>query len=820
MGYLRNLLHDARLAGRLLIRKPGDTAVLVLVLAIGIGANLAILALADALLSPPQGARNPETLVSLFTSARAGAYGPTSYPDFLDWQKNSRTLGEMAAHALVPLSYRRSDRARLVWGESVTARYFDVFGVKPAAGRFFDDSPGGEAGRAAATAVVSHAFWRTQLGGDPAALGDTVRLNGHPFTIVGVAPADFGGAVAGLGVDVWVPLLARDLVATDGEKLENRRARWLQVKARLAPGASVEDARSELSVVMRNLADTYRGTNENFTPTIAKYANSTIHPDVNRSVRDIATVLSAAAIAFLLLACTNVAQLLLVRSEHRSKELGIRIAIGASHRQIARQLLIEAALVAVVGAAIAVVASRLALAALTLVLPDVALPLSLQFTMTPRTWVWAPGLAGLATLVSGLAPALRAAATVLMNGSVRAPGRRRLPGLQSVLITSQVAIAVVLLNGSALFLRSFLEMRKMLPALVHRPLAFVSFDTSLRGARDRDDGTVLDRVVADVANLPGVKHASLTDRMPLGVSGLLGAQTGTVLLPGQRVPETGRETRVDYAVVWPDYFATMGIGLTDGRDFSPHDRADTTPVVIVNERMARTLWPDQAAVGRSLSLAGAEGPFLQVVGVAANSKYRTIGEPSVPFFYLPLTQRSRTSVHVVASTAVDPASLLPAMRGAIETIDPDMATIEATTFGEHVEALAYLPRAASVLFGALGLIASVLAAIGTYGLLALFVDRRRLDIGIRMAIGANSGDVVRMVLRRVVVPAVLGLVMGGLLALLASRGVTSLMYGVVPSDPVALGLALLVATLTAMVACAYPAFKASRINPVSTLKSE
>jgi predicted permease len=822
MVYVRHLLRDARFAVKLLVRKPGDAAILVFVLAIGIGANLAIMGLADALLSPPPGARNPETLVSVFTSARAGAYGPSSYLDFLDWQHSSKMLDDAAGHALVPLSYRKSDRARLIWGESVTGRYFDVFGVKPATGRFFD-AGGNEQGQGAAVAVVSHAFWRTQLGSDPAVLGQTVRLNGHPFTIIGVAPAEFRGAVAGLGVDVWIPLLTQRLIAPAADRLESRRARWLQVKARLKPGASAQDARSELSVMMRNLAETYRETNENLTATVVAYPDATIHPDVNRTIRSIAMVLSAAAIAFLLLACTNVAQLLLVRSDSRRKELGIRIAIGASHRQIARQLLIEAMLLAVVGAAVAVLASRLALATLTFVLPDVALPLSLQFAVRTRTWVWALGLAGLATLLCGLGPALRAARlepTALMNGIVPAPGRRRVPRLQSVLITSQVAISVMLLVGSALFLRSFLEMRKMLPALAERQLALVHFDTSLRGAHDSNATTVLERVVMDVARLPGVQSASLTDRVPLGVSGLLSAQTGSVLLPGQLAPAKGRQIRVDYAVIWPAYFDTMGIGLTEGRDFSLHDRTGTTPVVIVNESMAHTFWPNQSVVGQSFSLSGSEGPFLQIVGVAANSKYRTIGEGAVPFFYLPMTQRSRTNVHVVASTAGDPALLLSAMGGAIEAIDPDMATIQAATFSTHVEALAYLPKAASVLFAALGLVASVLAAIGTYGLLALFVDRHRRDIGIHIAIGARSGDVVRMVLQRIVAPGGLGLMFGALLAIVTSRGAAALLYGIVPSDPVALGSALIAATLAALLASAYPAFKAARINPVSTLKSE
>jgi predicted permease len=820
MSWLTHTIADVQFSLRFLVRRLSYTATIVPVLAIGIGATLAALSLSKAFLSSRSGIRKPEALVSLFTSAPGARFGPASHPDFLDWQ-GADVFEDSAAHVVMPFSFRRSTQATVIWGEIATPNYFDMLGVEPHLGRFFAREKNGAHGTDAVV-VLGFKFWQTTFSADRAVVGQNIHLNGASHTVVGVAPPAFRGLVGGLSASVWIPMSMAPQIGLDPARLEQRNARWLQVKARLKDGISADQGQAGLKLVSERLEREYPDTNRSRPATLVPFLEATIHPEVNRSMQRMARVLIGAVLLLLVVACINVAQLTVVRLDYRRKEIGIRMGIGASQGRLIAQLVTESMLVAAVAAIVGIVGSQLVLVGLERLLPDLALPLTLDTGLDLRQLLAAFGLAVLCGLLSVAGPALRmsrATPVSLMKSAEPVEARARWrPRLHSVLIGSQVALSVVLLASAGLFLRSLIAMRKLSPGFAEQRLAIVSVDTSLRGRRLADDYTLVERLIERSAALPGVRAVSAIDRMPLGFLGLLSVQHASVLLPGQSPPVDGKGTRIEYAVVAPGLFQTLKLPLLTGRDFVAADRF-AAPLAIVNDAMAQKFWPGENVVGKMFSMTGAQGPYMEIVGVTANAKNRTLAETPPPLFYLPLSQQTRTKVDLVLATERDPAATVLEARRALHSVDPELGVVEAKTFAQHVDTLAYLPRAAAVLFSAVGLVAAVMASIATYGVLAFYVDRRKKEIGIRMALGAGPLDVARMVLRQVSMPATVGVLVGSTLGLATARVLTTFLYG--GSGSAAwVGLGAVSALVALGISCTQPLATALRLNPVRNLKVE
>jgi len=820
-GFLDGVLRDLRYAGRSIRNNPVFVAFAVLTVAIGIGANTTVFTLINTLMLNPLPARNPGELAAIAGAdvdpSKPTASLPLSYPDLEDYQARNTVFVSLAGYtAPRPVTYQEGGSSEVFFAEFVTGNYFATLGLLPAAGRFF--APGEALPGGPAVAVINHATWQTRFGGAPDVVGRSVRLNNFVFTVIGVAPKGFIGVNPIFGPDFWLSAGAADRVWPPPMRnaLHDRRQAAFAVLGRYRPGVTQAQAQANVAAIASALASEYPASNEGRTATVRQIRDAMlarVGGGAPGQVVFAGAALQAVVGIVLLIACSNVANLLLARSAARRREISIRLAIGASRLRLVRQLLTEASMLGLLGGA-----AGLGLGYAGLQLLFSAVPGSANFA-TPRfdvlVYVYTL-LVSLATgFLFGIAPALRASRTGLaeaLNETGRAVGQgRRRASLSNTLLVGQVAFSFLLLVTAALFLRSIARAYEMDPGFQTAHLAVFSTNAGQAGYTRAQTKSFYKEARDRVSRLPGIASVSWSANMPLWSPPVNG-----LMVEGWQSRSKNDTIRTVINTVDPGYFVTAGVEIRTGRAFTDLDRDTALPVAIVNETLAREFWP-AGALGRRLRLPG-ETEFRQVVGVARTANYTAWGEPPQFCVYVPLEQNFADTMALYVRTEGDPLEQIAPVERAIHAAGPQIVVTRPRTGRQIIDGGLFSARMGVVLLTVFGLLALALASVGLYGILAYSATRRQREIGLRMAMGASRMSVLRLILGQALALVLAGIAIGFAASLATGRLLSRMLYGVSTSDPVSIGAAAIVLTAVALVACYFPARWASRVDPLTALR--
>jgi predicted permease len=816
---MERFLVDVRYACRGLVRRPGFTAVALFSLALGIGANTAIFTLLDAVFLRPLPVADVSRLVAVFTaSSEIPGYLPVSRLNAADYRDLGGVFSDLALAAELSLNLSAGGRPEQLSGQLVSARYFETLGVRPVLGRGFLPE---EERIARPVVVLGHGLWRRRFGADPGILGRVIRLNGHELTVVGVAPSGFYGTSFVPRADFWVPsgIYRQVLPAVLISFWDNRRALGFAAVGRLKPGMSLDQAQAALTSLAGQLARQYPDTNRNRGVTLVPLGQALISPN-NRQAYLRAGGLAATMVCLvLLIACANLANLLLVRASGRRKEISIRLALGGRRGDLVRQLLAESLLLSLAAGAAGLLLAGWSLTLISRVqtpyLPD-SLELGIDGRILGFTLVLSLGTALLFGLVPALAasrpdlvPALKNEITAIPGGG---PGWRF--GLRSLLIAGQVGLSVVALVGGGLFLLSLENALHVDPGFERQRLAVLSFDLASQGYDAARGQQFLRQVAEQAAALPGVRSAAIGENLMLADMGV-----HHILLIDSPAAPADLRISAQQSSVGPGYFETLGIPILRGRAFSIADRAGSRPVVVVNRTLAERFWPGQNPLGRRFTVLPSKR-VLEIVGVARDVKYNTLGEEPQLYIYLPLAQEYTAAVTLHVRTWGEPGTVLAAVRRQLRAQAPELPLIRAQAMSEVIGELLWAPRLCAVLLALFGAVALILVMIGIYAVIAQSIAQRHREIGIRMALGAQGSDVIRLFLRQGTVAVAVGLAGGLLGALLAVGMVSDLLFGIDPRDPTVFLATTLLLAAVAAVANYLPTRRATAVSPLVVLRQE
>lgn len=809
---------DLKFAFRQLAKAPGFTATAVLTLALGIGINTGIFsAFKGIVLRPLAGVSDSRELVTVHWATRGGDKLSLSYVELREFQQRVRSLSGLEATGAMPFSLDHSERPQRVWGEYVTGGHHAMLGLKPLLGRMLqpedDRFPG-----APVVAVISQRFWLSHFGGDPTVIGRAVRLNGHPCTIVGVAAADFVGTTVGFALDVFVPTGAAERLRPFGgngtDLFTKRDFRTLAAIGRLQPGVSLAQARAEIATIGAALAQEYPSFYENKTATLVSLVDSPF--GAQTYVAPIFGLMLGMTALVLVIMCANVANLLLARAAARSHEIAIRLALGAGRLRLIRQLLTESIALALLGGALGALLASGTPDLMRALWPD---SLRVPVLLNAETDLFVLVFALLASLASallfGLLPALQASKPTLLP-ALKTDRTQSSPGRtwgRNALVVAQIAVSIPLLVIAGLLLRSAERQRTADFGFAARQVAFLTFDLRPNGYDEERGVEFCDRVLREIAALPGVEAVSLANQLPLQ---MVPRQQTTPDVPGYVRP-THERSQVLFNVVTPDYFRTLQVPLLAGREFTAADRADAPQVAIVNETMARRYWPDGNALGRTFAV---HGHTREIVGIARDVKYLTPSEAPQPHFYLPQNQTFNSEMTVQIRTGGDPRLLIKPALDRITALDPALPVFGVETMDDYLEFALSLPSFAANGLALAGLLGLTLTAVGVFGTISYTVSMRTREIGVRMALGATSTEVVRLVVREGLWLAAGGTVLGLLAALVCTRFVRSLLFETTAIDPATFLVVLGLVGCSTLLACWLPARRATRVDPISALRAE
>ena len=824
---MEGILRDLRYAIRTLMRQPGFTSVAVLSLALGIGANTAIFTVINAVFLHPLAIEDPSRVAELFTrdtkTVQVGNFNltPTSLQNFEDYRDRNTVFSGLAAFFGIGLQWTTKGGIEPLPGMMTTANYFDVLGIKPALGRLF--LPDEDLSTAAPVAVLSHSVWTNRFAADPRVVGRTITLNGLPFSVIGVTPPGFKGIASLAGPDrVWIPLGMRDQLLTGQTKTlsTNRRFRWVSIVGRLKPGIEMEQARSATKVIAAALEKQYPEANPGRTVELAPVSQSAL--GINQRTQFVAAggVLMAVVGLVLLIACVTLANLLLAQAARREKDIGIRAALGASRGRIVRQLLMESLLLSVAGGCVGLVVAYWGRNALWAFRPPFLANASIDLSLDPSVLAFTAAVSVLTGFLFGLVPAVKVSRADLVD-ALKLGGRTGTLGLargrlRSLLVVSEVALATVALIGAGLFVRSMQAAENTDVGFDARHIAFMFVNPGVQRYDEPRGQQYYVDAIDRARQVPGVKGAAVASIVPaVGGQGVL----LTVFREGEAQDANARGSLIGFNDVSPGYFDALGIPFVGGRDFTEFDREGTTRVVIINEVVARQLWPGQDALHKRFTIVQ-QPELYEVIGVVRDSVIGAIGEEPTPLICRPLRQQYSPAAALIVRSAGSPAALLGAVRDRIQAIDRHMPLRNVGTVQEQIEQGLWAPRMGAALLSIFGGLALVLAMIGIYGVMAYSVAQRTQEMGFRMAIGAGPRDVLWLVLRQGMLLAVLGSVAGVAAAVAAGRLVTGLLFGIRPYDPATLTAVVVALCSVALLACYLPARRATRVDPLTALRAE
>jgi len=824
LGTVDSLLHDLRFALRTFRTNPGFAAVAVLSLALGIGANTAIFTIYRSVFLRGLPVEDTSSLVEIYTSNPEDeigmVYSVSSYPDYVDLREQAGDVFEdIITYNVGFVVYDSGQESEHTFGEEVSANYFDVLGIDAALGRTFDPAEEGVVG-AAPTVVLGHTFWETRFGADPEIIGQTVTLTGLDFTVIGVAPEDFQGLFP-IRADVFYPMTLLTQLRPGDNLLESRGGRQLWLKGRLREGVTIEEARAAVDVIAARLAAEYPDSNEGHTFLMEPTDKVAFHPQLDGIISTFTVTLMGVIGLVLLIACTNLASMLLARAVARRREIGIRLAIGAGRFRLIRQLVTESTLLALLGGLAGLALAWGLIRLLLAVQPPTIIPINLAIGIDGGVLFFTLLLSLGTGLIFGLLPAWQSTRPDLV-GSLKddtslLSGRLRRVGLRGILVVAQVSVSVLLLICAGLFLRSLGNVNSVDPGFDIQDGVVATFELGEGGRYTSEQSRVFFREIVDrVSALPGVESAAVADRLPLGAS----IQIYDVYpeAPGTEISDDGVD--IDAATVGPGYFETMGTPIVFGRTFTHADGPDSEPVLIVNETFARTCWPGESAIGQRVRLYDPDGPLRTIVGVARDGKYRSLGEQPRPYIFSCSTQENSFFVHLVVRTRTDGREFLQPVRREIRALDPKVPIMDLVTVPEQMKLMLFLPRTLASLLAGLGLFSLILGTTGLYGVLAYDVSRRTREVGIRMAVGARQGEVLRLILTDGLKLVGTGILIGLGLAVLATGALEGMLFGISPTDPLTFGGVTAVFLAVAVAAVFKPARRASRIDPVEALRTQ
>ena len=813
------VLRDIRYSARLLRRSPGFAVMAFLTLAIGIGATTAVFSLVNRALLRPLPVERPHELVSLNNSGARGMLPMFSYPNYVDIRDRAGVFAGLVAYRFAPLSVSANGVNERLWGYEVSGNYFDVLGVRPVLGRTL--SPADDAQRGAhPVVVVSFRYWQQRLGADPAAVGRPVLVNGRSYTLIGVAPRGFFGTEVVAAPDLWFPLAMQPVLENGQPQLDDRRSDTVLVIGRRAPGVERPQVAAALDRVAADLAREFPDVNQD--KRVVLSAPGFIGDAMRGPLLGFMGLLLAVAGLVLLLACVNLASLLLARAIDRRREVAVRLSIGAGRAALVRQLLIESLMLSsTAGAAGLALAWWLVRAAAAIRIP-VDIPVVLDLPLDANVLGFNIALSVLTAAMFGLVPALQATRADLIGvlKDSAASTERHSVAWRNGLIVVQVAVSLVLLTGAGLMWRALGHTGSMALGFEPDGAVEVSFDLRLQGYTAAQGGELQQRLLGSVRALPGIRQAALADVVPID----LHFSRSRVYAEGAVVERDTRAPMAFSSRITPGYFAAMGTRLEDGRDFTDMDDLRSTPVAIVNRALARQLWPGAAAIGRRFRIGRpasgqTDGPLVEVVGVVEGGKYASFNDEGQAAVYRPLRQSYTGATSVVARTDGDAASALALVRNAVRDLDPNMPIGSARTFDERLSVPLLPARVAALALGSFGALALVLAAIGLYGVMSYSVSTRTHEIGVRLALGAQRGDVLRMVLGEGGRLVAFGIVAGVGFAMLLTRLMTAILFGISPTDPATYAVVVTALFGVALVACWLPARRAMRTDPLDALRS-
>jgi predicted permease len=814
---LEDLWQDLRYWVRNLFKRPGFTLGVVASLGLGIGANTTIFSLADTLLLRPlPGVQDAEHLVGIYNTQDGSGYFNVSYRDYVFYREHNEVCSDLIPHWMITLIMDNNDSTSKVDGAIVSGDYFSVLGVKPALGRFFlreeDTTPGDRL-----VAVISFALWQRIFNSDPELVGKEIKLNGHGFNIIGIAPRGFNGTMPGLSSDVWVPTMTHDVVMPGPENLS--KGNWyLMMIGRLKPRISVRQAQTALSIIADQLEQIYPETNKK-RGVIVTPATGT-HPALQGPIRAFIIVLTLIAGLVLLIACVNISNLLLARAVMRSREIATRLSLGASRARLLRQLLTESITLSLLSGAAGVLIAYWGGAIIEAMIPPLGLPLALDFTMDGRVFAFALILSVITGIVFGLVPALQSTRPDLIL-SLRddvGGGSYRHSRVGSLLVVGQVTISTVLLTCAALFVLSLIKAQHANPGFDAKNVLLMSLDPGMLGYSDAKTARFYQDLLQRLRGLPGVQSTSLARFIPLGPAG-----DDAVVRSDEVETQPGvAGRRVSYNLIGPDYFDTLRISLVRGRPLDERDRDGAPGAVIINETMAKRYWPDSEEIGKRLFIN--DQPFT-VVGVVGNTKYRSMSEQPLPFLFVSCFQRNAAKLaagdmKLYVRTLGDPHALVAPLRTEIRTLDANQPVFDIQLLTEGMRFALIPTRLVGSLLGIAGLLGLVLSAVGIYSMVTYSVSQRTREVGVRVAMGATRRDILLLMLSRGVKLTATGVVIGLVLASLLARLMRGLLYGVTAADPFAFTVMPAFLIVVAMLACFLPARRAATMDPIVALRYE
>ncbi len=805
------VLQDLKFAWRMFARRPAFSAIAVLILGLGIGANATIFAwMKSILLSPLPSVSRQQQLIAIRGTTPTRDQLSLSYPNFLDLRdSHAAGLQDVMAFRILPMNLRANDQPIRVFGELVSPNFFEFLGVKPALGRGFTIDEGKTPGRDP-VAVISHELWGRIFGSDPSIVGRAVTLNGHAFTVIGVAPPGFAGSAAGVVLDLFVPVTMQKEVM-GGDRLTLRGNSWLEVFGRRTEGATLAEARSSLIVAGQRQAQAYPDANAGR----GLFAVPLWQTGASGLLLPVLATLMAVVGTVLLIACANLAGLLLTRAAGRQREIAVRLAVGANRWRLVRQLLIENLVLAVAGGIAGVMLSYWTSGLLAAFIPRTPYPVRFATTVDASVVAFAALLTMVTAVLSGLVPALRGSrldiSGSLKESTLTTTGRGG--WLRQTLVIGQVALSLVLLVCASLFVRSLGNARTMDPGFSARQALLASIDLLPNGYDEIRGAAFLNQLLERVSALPHVKAASVAQSVPLDIGG----GRDMAFNPEGYVASPGEEITAYYNRVGPNYFGAMGIDIVEGRGISDRDVKGQPAVVVINETIARRYWKGRSAVGGIVRFGS--GP-VTVVGVARDGKYSRLQELPRNFMYIPVMQNWRSDTVLHVRTDVEPTSVLPALQAEIKRLDSNLPLFDVRTLEEHLTLSVFIPRMAGWLLGVFGILGLLLALVGLYGVVAFSAAHRTREIGVRMALGAARGEIVRMVLRQGVSLTCIGLGIGVALAWIAGRLIAGQLLGVSGTDPLTIAGTAGLLLLVAICACSLPALRAAALDPLKALRRD
>jgi putative ABC transport system permease protein len=810
---MNNLWQDLRYGARMLMKQPGFTLIAVITLALGIGANTAIFSLVNTALLRPLPVKRPEQLVSLNNVALN--LPVISYPNYRDFRDRNKSFSGMLAYRYTPLGLSVNGVNERVWGYLATGAYFEVLGVKPALGRFFtpdDDKASG----AHPVAVITYDCWQKRFAGDPQVIGKTVIINGRNFTIIGVAPRGFYGSEIAYRPEIWVPIMMQEQVE-GWSALETRSNSVFFAQGRLKPGVTISQAESELKTIAAQLAREFPNENEGMTVTLSPAG--LLGSWMRGPIVVYSSVLLAVVGLVLLLACTNLANLLLARATERRKEIAVRLAIGASRWRLVRQLLTESTLLSTLGGALGLLLAYWLVDAVMALKPPIDIALSTELHIDGRVLLFTAVVSALTGVIFGLLPAWQAIKPDIvpaLKDEALLGGYRR-SWLRNSLVVFQVSLSLVLLICAGLALRGLQRAQLLNPGFTPQQALEMSFDLGLQGYDGPRTREFKRRLLERVRALPEVQYAGLSNFVPLNLSV---SSINPIHVEGQPEQRGANVPMAMAARSSPGFLSALGTRLIQGRDFTEQDGESKQDVAVVNEIFARRFWPGQSALGKRFSNAGSAGPWIEVVGVIQDGKYFSLNEEATPFVYTNMRLWIGGSLTMVARTASEPQSAIEAIRREVQQLDATLPVYNVRTMVEHMAIPLFPARVAATLLGSFGLLALLLAAIGIFGVMSYAVTQRTREIGIRIALGAPASGIFKLVVGQGLKPAALGLAIGLACAFAGTRLMSGFLYGVSALDVVTFAGVSLLLALVAMLACYVPARRATKVDPMAALRRE